>query len=121
MKKNGTPLIPEESSRVYGQLLHMHLIGKAGEGSADERMLSELGIIFEQGFSLCTRERDQFHIGQVFHSDIRQPGLAGAEETAGTAEREISLSDIESALTFFERLETLIFGGGMIARNQETG
>lgn len=90
------------------------------EGFFEERVLAKFGVFGEELLGMFACDGDKPRIGQVFHGDIGEAALAGAKESAWTAELEVDLGEIETTRVFFQCLESPRLGTFAVTGEEKT-
>ncbi len=72
------------------------------QGFLEQGIFDEFRITGEDIVSDITSDRDEFHVGEVFHSDIGKTRLASAKEGAGATETKVGFCNSKARVFSFE-------------------
>lgn len=93
----------------------METLVKGVEGAAQSRAAAQSRIALEERPCFTPGDFNELHIGEAFHADIGETGLAMPEEAPWAAQFEVDIGQGKTTLSFFEGLEPGILRAAELA------
>ena len=114
-----TSILQSSIKNRKSESLHVDLFAEGGEGFPEEGIVLEGRVAGDEGGRFLVRDLDEADVGEVFHGDVGEAGLARSEERARTAELEVLFGDIEAARVLGEGLEPPVLLASEFSREEE--